>query len=365
MSIQQISALARGLKQTDSSDERVRQASLARFDELRILLKRAGCTELVHCLEAATSLTRMTMENAAPTTEQLMDVVAQLVEAVDSAFRYESPHTQKAREMSSGLSLASAPTTDAQAGTTAPPQQHTAPAATPAPPATTPAPKPEGTTLSLGSPKPSVTPPPKPKPVEATNRPTSLPRRTVADTGIGQERQEGALPLLNDMIFGELMIQLGHITREELNAALDHQAAKGGRLGQALIDLDSTSWDVIENVLRFQRMLNPEQAEEKQEVDETKEAHPKAHREMPSLLGEVIVHLGFATTEKVEEALRVHRASGIRMGEALVQIGAVTWPQLRESLRVQHNMRYAAGHAEVSSPKFGLPSGGPKKMKLG
>ena len=63
-----------------------------------------------------------------------------------------------------------------------------------------------------------------------------------------------------------------------------------------------------------------------------------------------------------EIALRVHRATGIRMGEALVQIGALTWPQLRESLRLQHNMRYAAGHAEVQSPKFGQP--GPVR-KLG
>jgi hypothetical protein len=158
------------------------------------------------------------------------------------------------------------------------------------------------------------------------------------------------------MIFGELMIQLGHISREQLNDALDHQAAKGGRLGQALIDQKATSWDVIENVLRFQRMLNPEDSNSAKS-EESKQSHPSTHREIPNLLGEVVVHLGFTTADKVQEALRVHKATGIRMGEALVQISALTWPQLRESLRLQHNMRYAAGHAEVKSPKFGQPIG--------
>ncbi len=381
MSIQQISALARGLKQADTTDVRVRSASLARFDELRILLKRAGCTELVHCLEAATELTKMTMVDTPPTTAQLMDVVSTLVEAVDAAFQYENPHTAKAREMSSGLTLAGTGG-DGQAAATPTPTATPAPKTGPTKGPTLSMPKPgegEASNLSLAGPKPKATPPPKPGANPTANggasadgnaaapRPQSLPRRSVADTGTtepGGQKREGALPLLNDMIFGELMIQLGHINREELNGALDHQAAHGGRLGQALIDTNATSWDVIENVLRFQRMLNPDQGESP-EPDESKEAHPKAHREMPSLLGEVVVHLGFTEPERVEEALRVHKASGIRMGEALVQIGALTWPQLRESLRVQHNVRYAAGHAGVNTPKFGLPATGGKKLKMG
>lgn len=377
MSIQQISALARGLKQADTTDLRVRSASLARFDELRTLLQRAGCTELVHCLEAATELTKMTMVETPPTTAQLMDVVSTLVEAVDAAFQYENPHTVKARQMSSGLTLAtpggegptgSTPAANGAANTaSSPAASGTTPAPAKGPTLSMPKPGEGGANLSLSGPKPKATPPPKPAANGSEARPQSVPRRTVANTGPTEgpaQKQEGALPLLNDMIFGELMIQLGHINREELNGALDHQAAHGGRLGQSLIDTNATSWDVIENVLRFQRMLNPDQAESP-EQDESKEAHPKAHREMPSLLGEVVVHLGFTEPERVQEALRVHKASGIRMGEALVQIGALTWPQLRESLRVQHNVRYAAGHAEVNTPKFGLPATGGKKLKLG
>jgi len=353
MSIQQISALARGLKEADPHDERVRSVSAARIDELRTLLSRAGCSELVCCLEAAATLIRMTVENPGPTTPQLMDVVAKLVEAVDSAFGYESPHVQKVKAIGdSGLCLAgpskaTEPSEPAATATAAPNK--------PTPP-TLDKRLAKGGSLSLaGSPAPRVS---QGKPAAGTGgtaQPSapSRPRRAVAISDQGS----GAAPLLNDMVFGELMIQLGHISREQLNDALDHQAAKGGRLGQALIDQNSTSWDVIENVLRFQRMLNPEDAHSEQ-VEESKQAHPTAHREMPSMLGEVVAHLGFTTPEKVEEALRVHKATGIRMGEALVQIGALTWPQLRESLRLQHNMRYAAGHADVKSPKFGQPAAG-------
>ena len=352
MSIQQISALARGLKQADPHDERVRNASLARIDELRILLARAGCTELVCCLEAATTLIRMTMESPGPTNAALMDVVSKLVEAVDSAFGYESPHVQKVKAMGdSGLCLAA----QAEPGGASSSERATTGQQRPAPP-TLDKKRAASSNLTLAG-SPSLKGP-EPNPAGAAggaNRPApekpTLPRRAVATS----DQSSGAAPLLNDMVFGELMVQLGHVTREQLNDGLDHQAAKGGRLGQALIDMNATSWDVIENVLRFQRMLNPEDAKS-EKVEESKQAHPNSHREMPSMLGEVVAHLGFSTPEKVEEALRVHRATGIRMGEALVQIGALTWPQLRESLRLQHNMRYAAGHADVKSPKFGQPN---------
>ncbi|MCA8981253.1 MAG: hypothetical protein KDC14_14580, partial [Planctomycetes bacterium] len=318
MSIQQISALARGLKQADPHDVRVRTASLARIDELRTLLARAGCTELVCCLEAATTLIHMTMEASGPQNPGLMDVVAKLVEAVDSAFGYESPHVQKVKAMGdSGLCLAvpsgNQTSPAAEPRTTAPATTTTAHA--PATPPTLDMKRASGSHLTLtggmaergrGEQRPTTLASNAAKP--APEKPT-LPRRAVADT----DQPGGAAPLLNDMVFGELMIQLGHITREQLNDGLDHQAAKGGRLGQALIDLNLTSWDVIENVLRFQRMLNPEESGS-EKVEESKQAHPRAHRELPNLLGEVVVHLGFTAAEKVEEALRVHRATGIRMG---------------------------------------------------
>jgi hypothetical protein len=358
MSIQQISALARGLKEVDPHDERVRTASFARIDELRTLLSRAGCSELVCCLEAAATLIRMTVDNPGPTTPQLMEVVAKLVEAVDSAFGYESPHVQKVKAMGeSGLCLAGSPASNdapKDAPTTTTTTTPTTNTHKPTPPALDKKRAVGGSLTLSGSPGPKAT---EPKTTagggakaegEAKPAMPSMPRRAVASSDQGS----GAAPLLNDMVFGELMIQLGHVSREQLNDALDHQAAKGGRLGQALIDQNATSWDVIENVLRFQRMLNPEESHSEQ-VEESKQAHPNTHREMPSMLGEVVAHLGFTTPEKVQEALRVHKATGIRMGEALVQIGALTWPQLRESLRLQHNMRYAAGHAEVKSPKFG------------
>jgi len=344
MSIQHISALARGLKQADPHDQRVRTASLARIDELRKLLDRAGCSELVCCLDAAGTLTRMTMDEEGPSSSGLMEVVAKLVEAVDASFQYESPHVEKVKAMDdTGLNLVG-PADGAE---------ETQATEAPAPPAITQE-KQSGFgdgSLSLAGMDPVALPKSATRPSGSSAQPP--PRRAVATT----DQPDGALPMLNDMILGELMIQLGHITREQLNEGLDHQAAKGGRLGQALIDNDVTSWDVIDNVLRFQRMLNPEHGSS-DAPDDTKDSEPAAHREMPTLLGEVVVHLGFAEEQKVEEALRVHKATGIRMGEALVQIDALTWPQLRESLRVQHNMRYAAGHAEVSSPKFGLPSAG-------
>ena len=58
-------------------------------------------------------------------------------------------------------------------------------------------------------------------------------------------------------------------------------------------------------------------------------------------LGEILVQLGYATSERVKEALRIQAATGVRIGEVLVSMEAVTWDQVRRAVEVQEQLRRA------------------------
>ena len=57
------------------------------------------------------------------------------------------------------------------------------------------------------------------------------------------------------------------------------------------------------------------------------------------LLGEIMIQLGFATREQIDEAARTQRAAGVRLGEALVSSGVATWAQVRRAVSVQGQLR--------------------------
>jgi hypothetical protein len=57
------------------------------------------------------------------------------------------------------------------------------------------------------------------------------------------------------------------------------------------------------------------------------------------LLGEVMIQLGIATSEEVEEATRTQHAAGLRLGEALVSSGVATWDQIKKAVAVQRQLR--------------------------
>lgn len=111
-------------------------------------------------------------------------------------------------------------------------------------------------------------------------------------------------------LLGELLLARGHITRAQLQHALEIQAEYPRlRIGEILVKLRYLKPDVLKRVL-----------EERQD----------------SLrLGEILLFKGIITQDQLVEALEFQGRQGARIGEALLFLGFCTVPQIEEALREQ------------------------------
>lgn len=111
-------------------------------------------------------------------------------------------------------------------------------------------------------------------------------------------------------LLGELLLARGHITRAQLQHALEIQAEYPRlRIGEILVKLRYLKPDVLQRVL-----------EERQD----------------SLrLGEILLFKGIITQDQLVEALEFQGRQGARIGEALLFLGFCTVPQIEEALREQ------------------------------
>jgi hypothetical protein len=110
------------------------------------------------------------------------------------------------------------------------------------------------------------------------------------------------------LFFGEFLVSLGLVTRDDLDGAVALQATHNRRLGDLAVEIG---------------LLSAEQARKirsGQQLDER-------------LFGELAVALGFLDNEQVDQ-LRARQEQGhLRLGEALVEAGALTVDELADSLR--------------------------------
>ena len=60
------------------------------------------------------------------------------------------------------------------------------------------------------------------------------------------------LKLVSDMLIGDLLVRMGKITQQQLEAGLRAQRATGVRIGEALVQLKATTWADVEEALRVQ-----------------------------------------------------------------------------------------------------------------
>ncbi len=97
---------------------------------------------------------------------------------------------------------------------------------------------------------------------------------------------------------GELLVQNGIISREQLATALTRQAATGVRLGEALVALGFVSEDRLHGLLvRLRRTIR---------------------------IGDRLVESGLITAEQLREALERQRKTGGRLGRLLVERGVLS-----------------------------------------
>ena len=88
----------------------------------------------------------------------------------------------------------------------------------------------------------------------------SAPRAPVPETAVEPSKRtergrSSDLRLISDALIGEIFMQLGYATPAEIEAALSIQRAAGVRLGEALVQMGTVSWDQVKHAVETQQRL--------------------------------------------------------------------------------------------------------------
>lgn len=167
--------------------------------------------------------------------------------------------------------------------------------------------------------RPEETPPNRPESSPLTRRHQPERRPTPEWTGRPSERTSFTpSPVPADLSperagkrdrLGELLLDRGWITEEQLAAALDQQRRIGGRLGDLLADLGYVTYEQLADALKAQA--------------------PKKR------LGEMLLERGLLTREQLDRALDFQKRSGGMLGEILVSLRMIKPETLYRALATQ------------------------------
>ena len=154
------------------------------------------------------------------------------------------------------------------------------------------------------------------------------------------------LRLVSDVLLGEILIQQGTATSEQIDEALKFQRNSGILVGAALIQLGFATPKQIETGLRFQKGMRAASASPGTTLPTaTKDSDLELISDM--LLGELLVRLGYITCGNLQKGLVAHQATGMRIGESLVSLGVVSWEQIEHAVSLQ---RADDGNSRKSVP---------------
>ncbi len=146
-------------------------------------------------------------------------------------------------------------------------------------------------------------------------------------------------------LIGEIFVERGLVTAEQLESALDMQLRTGDRLGEILVghfgvprlELASVLAEQWSDVDRNQGVENSADA-----ISADAPVPPsleQVEREVEEIdrrpIGEIFVQGGFITAEELERALNAQRETGQRLGEVLVAQGSITRLELASALAEQ------------------------------
>ncbi len=199
------------------------------------------------------------------------------------------------------------------------------------------------------------------------------------------------MPRVNDMVLGEVLVQLGFVTHDQVQEGLRHAQIQRIRIGEALVELGFTSEKRVEEGLRLQKKMRetarlekiaaatPSVAVDEQPSPEAETAPPKpraAHplspgperltvkkpltvqdpRPTPSaspaktmtvtreiLLGEVLLGSEVITEAQLDQALEKQKKTGQRLGEVLIEMGAASFDDVEGAAELQKQLRLVAG----------------------
>jgi len=146
-------------------------------------------------------------------------------------------------------------------------------------------------------------------------------------------------------LLGELLVQSGQITNEQLDLAIAEQQRSGERLGEVFKRFGMITDRQLNSLLDFQ--LN-------QDVGHAS----------PLRLGELLVATGHITREQLQDALRKQAVSHHKLGEVLVEAGYIRPSRIKYGIRLQKMLLGAVLAAilslEVSSVSSAAPLPNPQ-----
>ena len=128
-----------------------------------------------------------------------------------------------------------------------------------------------------------------------------------------------------DRMIGQIMLESGVITEEQLIEALEHQKVWGGKIGENLIRNGYISEPELRHFLNLQIVQNGK-------GDWIKNTKRNGTYRM---IGQIILESGVITEEQLKEALEHQKVWGGKIGENLIRKGFISESELRHFLSEQ------------------------------
>lgn len=125
---------------------------------------------------------------------------------------------------------------------------------------------------------------------------------------------------------GELLIQEGQLTKDQLESALEFQRKHGGRLGNICVHLGYLTENELEAVLQ-------------------------KHSQKKGKLGEILLHDGIITQEQLDKAIEMQKRSGGQLGEILLFLQYIDEDTLCRELSSQLELGRVGEDSDVSGIK--------------
>lgn len=180
--------------------------------------------------------------------------------------------------------------------------------------------------------------------------------RARESTGESRGHLKARLGVARDMLLGEMLVHFGVVEPQELAAALAEKQRSSKRLGEILVQQGATTAEEIQRALVYQaRVRGAERsgpAAPARSAPERKPAGPKPEPALPRneraaplrmtsslLLGEILFMQGSVTREELARGLAEQRRTGRMLGEILLELGRVTRRQLEHALSFQGTRR--------------------------
>lgn len=131
---------------------------------------------------------------------------------------------------------------------------------------------------------------------------------------------------------GEELVKQQLITREDLDAAREHEAKSGTPWYKQLVQVGKVNFGSLEDVLYY-------------------EFHPKAVRVEQQTLGDTLLQEGHLTKKQLNDALAEQKRTGRLLGDILVGLGYVSPSIKAQFLAQQYGIEYADLESTQSTPE--------------